>query len=150
MADKPLEYQVFMHSYAGFNSTSTLFYGERDAVLIDATQLLSDGHRLAADLIEMGIDALNPVQVSAAGMDTAWLKREFGKDLTFWGAACDSQTVLPFGSPQEVADEVKRRIDDLAPGGGFVLAPIHNIQAGVPAENVVAMFEAARKHGGYA
>ena len=105
---------------------------------------------LIPDLIEMGIDALNPVQVSAAGMDTAWLKREFGKDLTFWGAACDSQTVLPFGSPQEVADEVKRRIDDLAPGGGFVLAPIHNIQAGVPAENVVAMFEAARKHGGYA
>jgi uroporphyrinogen decarboxylase len=83
-------------------------------------------------------------------MDTAWLKREFGKDLTFWGAACDSQTVLPFGKPQEVADEVRRRIDDLAPGGGFVLAPVHNIQAGVPVENIVALFETAHEYGEYA
>jgi uroporphyrinogen decarboxylase len=82
-------------------------------------------------------------------MDTAWLKREFGQDLTFWGAACDSQTVLPFARPQEVADEVKRRIDDLAPGGGFVLAPVHNIQAEVPVANVVAMFQAAREHSLY-
>jgi uroporphyrinogen decarboxylase len=105
---------------------------------------------LIPDLIEMGVDALNPVQVSATGMDTAWLNREFGQDLTFWGAACDSQTVLPFGSPQDVADEVKRRIDDLAPGGGFVLAPVHNVQAGVPVENVTAMFEAAYEYGLYA
>jgi uroporphyrinogen decarboxylase len=104
---------------------------------------------LIPDFVEMGIDALNPVQVSAAGMDTAWLKREFGKDLTFWGAACDSQTVLPFGRPREVEDEVKRRIDDLAPGGGFVLAPVHNVQAEVPVENVVAMFEAAGEYGAY-
>ncbi|MCL7452962.1 MAG: methyltransferase [Anaerolineae bacterium] len=105
---------------------------------------------LIPDLIDMGIDALNPIQVSAAGMNTACLKREFGKDLTFWGAACDSQTVLPFGTPQEVADEVRRRIDDLAPGGGFILAPVHNVQAGVPVENVVAMFEAAHQHRRYA
>jgi uroporphyrinogen decarboxylase len=101
------------------------------------------------DFIEMGIDALNPVQVSAAGMDTRALKKEFGRDIVFWGGGCDSQTVLPFGTPQEVADEVKRRIDDLAPGGGFVFSPIHNVQTGVPPENVVAMFQTARGHGVY-
>jgi uroporphyrinogen decarboxylase len=101
------------------------------------------------DLIEMGIDAVNPVQVSAAGMDTRELKREFGRDITFWGGGCDSQTVLPSGSPGEVADEVKRRIDDLAPGGGFVFSPIHNIQADVPVENVVTMFDTARAYGVY-
>jgi uroporphyrinogen decarboxylase len=101
------------------------------------------------DFIEMGVDILNPVQVSAAGMDTRRLKREFGDDIVFWGGACDSQRVLPFGTPQEVADEVKRRIDDLAPGGGFVFAPIHNIQSEVPPENVIAMFEAAREYGVY-
>ncbi len=97
----------------------------------------------------MGIDALNPVQVSAKGMDTRWLKREFGKSITFWGGGCDSQRVLPFGSPEQVADEVRRRIDDLAPGGGFVFASVHNVQTGVPPENVVAMFDTARAHGVY-
>ena len=101
------------------------------------------------DFIEMGIDAVNPVQVSAAGMDSRPLKREFGDDIVFWGGGCDSQRVLPFGTPQEVADEVKRRIDDLAPGGGFVFAPIHNIQSEVPPENVVAMFATAREYGVY-
>lgn len=104
---------------------------------------------LLPDLIEMGIDALNPVQVSAAGMDTHYLKRTFGRDVTFWGGGCDSQTVLPFGTPEQVEAEVKRRIDDLAPGGGFVFAPIHNIQAGVPLENVLALFEAAQRYGVY-
>lgn len=104
---------------------------------------------LIPDFIEMGVDAINPVQVSAAGMDTKELKREFGRDITFWGAGCDSQTVLPFGTPEEVAGEVKRRIDDLAPGGGFVFSPIHNVQAEVPAENVVAMFKTALEYGVY-
>jgi uroporphyrinogen decarboxylase len=103
---------------------------------------------LIPDLIEMGVDAINPVQVSAAGMEPRELKRAFGDDIAFWGAGCESQRVLPFGSPQEVADEVKRRIDELAPGGGWVFAPIHNIQAEVPAGNVVAMFEAVREFGG--
>ena len=101
------------------------------------------------DFIDMGVDALNPVQVSAAGMDTKVLKREFGRDITFWGGGCDSQDVLPFGTAEEVADEVKRRIDDLAPGGGFVFGPIHNVQAGVPPENIVAMFRTAREYGVY-
>jgi uroporphyrinogen decarboxylase len=104
---------------------------------------------LIPDLIEMGVDAINPVQVSAEGMDTGTLKREFGQDISFWGAGCDSQVVLPFGSPLQIADEVKRRIDDLAPGGGFVFAPIHNIQAGVPAENTVTMFRTAQEYGIY-
>ena len=101
-------------------------------------------------LIEEGVDILNPVQVSAAGMDTKELKKEFGKDLTFWGGGVDTQHVLPFGSPQEVRDEVKRRIDDLAPGGGFVFNTVHNIQSDVPPENFMAMWEALQAHGVYA
>jgi uroporphyrinogen decarboxylase len=99
------------------------------------------------DLIEMGVDALNPVQVSAAGMNTAALKREFGRDIAFWGAGCDSQTTLPFGTPEQVADEAKRRLDDLAPGGGFIFASVHNVQAGVPPENTITMFRTAREYG---
>jgi uroporphyrinogen decarboxylase len=101
------------------------------------------------DLIEIGVDALNPVQYTAKGMDTQELKREFGKDITFWGGGCDTQRVLPFGTTQEVKDEVRKRIDDLAPGGGFVFAAIHNITAGVPAENIVAMYDTAREYGVY-
>lgn len=104
---------------------------------------------LIPDFIEMGVEALNPVQVSAAGMDAATLKREFGRDLAFWGAGCDPQNVLPFAKPQQVMDEVRRRIDALAAGGGYVFAPVHNVQGEVPAENIAAMFRAAREHGAY-
>jgi len=96
-------------------------------------------------LIEAGVDALNPVQVSAAEMDTAELKREFGRDLTFWGGGCDTQHVLPRGTAADVREEVRRRIDDLAPGGGFVFTQVHNIQPDVPPQNVVAMVEAVRE-----
>lgn len=98
-------------------------------------------YELIPDLIEMGIDALNPVQVSAANMDTKKLKKEFGKDITFWGGGCDTQTVLPYKTAGEVKDEVSRRIDDLAPGGGFVFCQVHNIQTDVPVENIIAMYE---------
>lgn len=101
------------------------------------------------DLIEVGVDILNPVQVSAAKMDTKQLKREFGKDLSFWGGGVDTQWVLPHGTPQQVKDEVKRRIEDLAPGGGFVFNTVHNIQADVPPENVMAMWEAIQEYGVY-
>jgi len=104
---------------------------------------------LIPDLIEAGIDALNPVQVSAAGMDTKVLKREFGRDLTFWGGGVDTQHVLPYGRPSDVKDEVKRRIEDLGPGGGFVFAAVHNIQPGVPPENIMAMWEALQEWGKY-
>jgi len=103
---------------------------------------------LIPDLIDLGFDILNPVQVSARGMDTKELKAEFGRDITFWGGI-DTQRVLPFGKPQDVVDEVKRRIDDLAPGGGFVFAAVHNIQALVPPENIVTMFDTALEYGKY-
>lgn len=107
-------------------------------------------HWLIPDLIDLGIDILNPVQVSAVDMDTRQLKREFGKDIVFWGGGCDSQGVLPFATPAQVREEVRRRVDDLAPGGGFVFAPVHIIQGDVPPENVIAMYEAALEFGRYA
>jgi len=101
-------------------------------------------------LIEAGVDILNPWQVNCKGMDdTAKFKREFGRDLTIWGGSCDTQRVLPFGTPQEVRDETRRRIDELAPGGGFVFAPILIIQSEVPPENIVAWWETWREHGKY-
>lgn len=93
------------------------------------------------DLIEAGIDALNPVQVAAANMDTAKLKREFGDAITFWGGGVDTQRILPYGTPDEVRAEVRKRIEDLAPGGGFVFSAVHNIQADVPPENIIALWE---------
>ena len=111
----------------------------------------SDGAiaQLIPDLIEMEVDALNPLQVSAEGMDTKELKREFGQDICFWGGGCNSQTVLPFGTPEQIADEARRRIDDLAPGGGFVFASVQNIQDEVPPENIAALFETALEYGAY-
>ncbi len=106
-------------------------------------------YQFIPDLIEMGIDALNPVQVSAKGMDTKKLKEEFGEKLTFWGGGCDTQRVLPFGSSNDVTMEVMRRVKDLAPNGGFIFTQVHNIQANVPPENIVAMFKAANKYGKY-
>lgn len=101
------------------------------------------------DFIEIGVDILNPVQVSATGMDTADLKKEFGKYISFWGGGCDTQHILPGGTPKEVKAEVKRRVNDLAPGGGFVFSAVHNIQDGVPPENVEALFEAWLQYGKY-
>jgi uroporphyrinogen decarboxylase len=101
------------------------------------------------DLIEIGVDILNPVQVSAAGMDTAQLKKRFGKRLSFWGGGCDTQQVLARGTPVDVRKEVQRRIRDLAPGGGFVFNPVHNIQPLVPPENVAVLFKAALEYGRY-
>lgn len=101
-------------------------------------------------LIEAGVDILNPWQVSCKGMDdTARFKREYGRDLVIWGGSCDSQYVLPFGTPQAVRDETRRRIEDLAPGGGFVFAPIHVIQAHVPPQNIVAWWETLQEYGQY-
>lgn len=102
------------------------------------------------DMIEIGVDILNPIQVSAAGMgDTAELKRRYGQHLTFWGGACDSQRVLPFGTLAEVREETRRRIADLAPGGGFVFAPVHNVQDDVSAEKTLALYRTALEQGRY-
>jgi uroporphyrinogen decarboxylase len=104
---------------------------------------------LIPDLIEIRFDIINPVQVSAAGMETQVLKKTYGEDIVFWGGGVDTQKILPFGTPAEVTEEVKRRIDDLAPQGGFVFAAVHNIQADVPPENIVAAFETALEYGKY-
>jgi uroporphyrinogen decarboxylase len=101
------------------------------------------------DLIEIGVDILNPVQVSARGMDSAELKREYGNDLVCWGGGVDTQNILGNGTPQQVRDEVKRRITDLMPGGGFVFAAVHNIQQNVPPENILAMWETLQEFGAY-
>jgi len=101
-------------------------------------------------LVEAGVDIINPWQVNCKGMDdTAEFKRRWGRDLTVWGGSCDTQRVLPFGTPQEVRDETRRRIEDLAPSGGFVFAPIHVIQAGVPPENIMAWWETLQEYGAY-
>jgi len=98
---------------------------------------------LIPDLIEAGVDILNPVQVGAAGMDPMTLKREFGKDLVFWGGGIDTQHTLPNATPEQVRDEVRRNCEILMKDGGFVFNQVHNIVAGVPAENVVTMFDTA-------
>jgi uroporphyrinogen decarboxylase len=102
---------------------------------------------LIDDLAEIGVDILNPVQVAAMG-DTAELKARFGDKITFWGAI-DTQHVLPLGTVEEVEAEVRQRVRDLGPGGGYVVGPVHNIQPDVPPENIVAMAEATRKYGTY-
>ncbi len=94
------------------------------------------------DLIEAGVDVINPVQISAHGMDPKELKREFGKNLSFWGGGCDTQKVLPRGTPQEVYDHVRHLVDIWAPGGGFVFTQVHNILADIPPANVEAMYKA--------
>jgi uroporphyrinogen decarboxylase len=101
------------------------------------------------DLIEIGVDIINPVQVSAAGMNTAGLKKNYGKHLTFWGGGCDTQQVLNLGTPDRVREEVHQRIADLAPGGGFIFNPVHNIQPYIPVQNVAAVFQAAHDFGKY-
>jgi len=101
------------------------------------------------DLIEAGFDILNPVQTSAANMDPAILKTRFGEQLTFWGGGVETQRVLPFGTPDEVRAQVRERLQIFGKGGGFVFNPIHNVQARVPIENLLAMYETVRAYGQY-
>jgi uroporphyrinogen decarboxylase len=102
---------------------------------------------LLPDFIEMGIEILNPVHVRATSMEPSALKRDFGDALVFWGGGVDTQGVLPMGTPQQVKDDVRRNIEALAPGGGFVFNTVHNIQADVPPQNIVAMWEALQEYG---
>jgi uroporphyrinogen decarboxylase len=104
---------------------------------------------LIPDLIEAGLDILNPVQFSAAGMELSGLKKDFGDVLTFWGGGVDTQSTLNNGTAQEVKDEVKKVIDILAPGGGFVFAPVHNVQDDVSPDNFWAMWDALQEYGKY-
>jgi len=100
---------------------------------------------LLPDFIEIGMDILNPIHITATGMEPRALKRDFGDAIVFWGGGVDTQDVLPHGTPQQVKDNVRRNIDALAPGGGYVFCTVHNIQADVPPQNIVAMWEALRK-----
>ncbi|UCG56295.1 MAG: hypothetical protein JSU70_15675 [Phycisphaerales bacterium] len=111
----------------------------------------SDGaiYDIIPDFIEIGVDILNPVQLTAKGMDAERLKSEYGKDLTFWGGGVDTQNVLPKAGAEEVKRNVRQRIQSLAPGGGFVFASVHNIQDDVPAENILAMIEAFEESRDY-
>ncbi len=102
---------------------------------------------LLESFVDAGFDILNPVQCSARGMEPAALKRRFGDRLVFWGGGVNTQQTLPFGTPREVRDEVRARIDTFAPGGGFVFCTIHNLQARTPIGNVLAMFEALAEYG---
>jgi uroporphyrinogen-III decarboxylase len=97
---------------------------------------------LIPDLIDAGFDILNPVQISANGMDAKKLKTEFGKDIVFWGGGIDTQHTLPFGTPDEVYREVRKNIEIFADGGGYVFNAVHNVQSNVPLENILAMFDA--------
>ena len=94
------------------------------------------------DLIEMGVDILNPVHITAEGMEPYQLKKDFGSSLTFWGGGIDTQQVLPHGTESEIADHVRANLDALAPGGGYVFCTVHNIQAEVPVQNIIAMYNA--------
>jgi len=108
--------------------------------------LHSDGalFTLIPSLIEMGVDIMNPVQVNVKDMDAVKLQQAYGGKIAFWGAAADCQQTLPFGTPEEVAREVEHNVKTLAPGGGMVCAAVHNIQTGIPPENIVALFDTAR------
>ena len=101
------------------------------------------------DLMDNGIDILNPVQINAEGMNPARLKKTWGDMLVYWGGGIDSQHILPFASPDKVRENVKENIEIFKSGGGYVFNNVHNIQAGVPPENIVAMYEAAYEYGFY-
>jgi uroporphyrinogen decarboxylase len=96
---------------------------------------------LLADLIDAGLDAINPVQISCRGMDAAELKREFGKDITFWGGGCDTRWLLAHGTPDAIREHVRQQVEILRPGGGFVFQQVHNILADVPPRNIVTMLD---------
>lgn len=104
---------------------------------------------LIDDFTDAGFDILNPVQCSAFDMEPESLKKRFGDKITFWGGAVDTQQTLPFGTPEQVREEVRERIRVFAPSGGFIFNAIHNIQSGTPVENLIAFFETLRDHGAY-
>jgi hypothetical protein len=104
-------------------------------------------YELVPDFIDAGFDILNPVQCSAAGMGAERLKREFGRDLVFWGGGVDTQQTLPFGTPEQIRNEVRQRIDIFNRDGGFVFNAVHNIQGNTPVENIEALFDALRNGG---
>jgi len=131
-------YQKKIYDYIHSKSDAKLF-------------LHSDGsiRAIIPDLIEIGVQILNPIQPTAAGMDSAELKREFGADLSFWGGGVDTQYILPYGTPEQVRENVRRQLEILMPGGGYVFNTVHNILHEVPPQNIVAMYETVWEYGKY-
>jgi len=111
----------------------------------------SDGaiREIIPDLIDIGVDILNPIQYKLAGMGLKDMKKDFGEELVFWGGGIDTQKILPFGTSKAVEDEVKRVIDIMAPGGGFIFATVHNIQQDVPIKNIISMLKTLNSYGRY-
>ncbi len=101
------------------------------------------------DFYEAGVDILNPVQISAEGMNPEFLKERYGDKFVFWGGGVDSQGTLSFGTPEQVREEVRQNIEIFKKGGGFVFNNVHNIQATVPVENLLALFETLKENGSY-
>lgn len=134
----PRHQRLFEHLRRKAKSRFYLFYHTCGAI-----------RELIPQLIEEGVEILNPVQLSAEGMDSRELKRLYGKDVTFWGGGVDTQRILPRGTPQQVREEVRKRIEDFAPGGGFIFNTVHNVQGDVPPENYMAMWESLQEFGGY-
>jgi uroporphyrinogen decarboxylase len=131
------------------------FYKKREKAIIDAIRKVSKSHvyfhscgavhEVIPDFIDIGVEILNPVQIQAKGMESEKLKREFGRDLTFWGGGCDPK-VLTTGSQEDVVKEVRKRVEDFMPDGGFVFASVHNMQANDPPQNIITMFETALRY----
>ncbi len=134
---KPLHKEMF--DYIHSKSGAKIFFHSCGSV-----------RAIIPDLIEAGVDILNPVQVNAAKMDSAELKREFGKDICFWGGGVDTQMAFDENhTPAEVRADVRKRLEDFMPGGGFVFNTVHNIQGNVPPENIMAMWETIQEYGRY-
>lgn len=134
---KPLHQEMFEYIHA--RSGAKIFFHSCGSI-----------RPLIPDFIEIGVEILNPVQVNAANMDSAELKREFGRDLTFWGGGVDTQTAFDEShTPEEVRRDVRKRLEDFMPGGGFVFNTVHNIQGNVPPENIMAMWQTLQEVGRY-
>jgi uroporphyrinogen decarboxylase len=133
---KPRHEKIF--KYVSQNSDAFIFYHSCGSI-----------YKLIPDLIDSGVQALNPVQTNTTDMDPIRLKKEFGDQLTFWGGGSETQTILLNGTQDEIENQVKERMEIFKPGGGYVFCQIHNIQAGVSPENIVAMFNAAKKYRNY-
>ena len=106
-------------------------------------------YQLLPNLIEAGVDIINPVHINAANMEPERLKNEFGDEIVFWGGGCDTQETLPQGSPEEIVEEVKENIDAFAPGGGFVFTPVHNVQPDISPEKIDLLYKTAKNYGTY-
>jgi uroporphyrinogen decarboxylase len=136
--------------------TYRMFFKPRHKQLCDYVKSHSKMHtfihscgsisRLMPDLIDAGIEIFNPVQTNAAGMEPAFLKKEFGKDCTFWGGGVETVGTLNNGTPEQVREQVLERLDIMSAGGGFVFNTVHNILPDVPPENVIAMFDAVHEY----